>query len=367
MSVKKPPQTATHLLLIVLGLCCMGVVLIYSASAVWAHQYFQDPMYFLKKQILWVGLGFPCLLLLSQVPYNRLQEWSHVLLAFTVLFLAAALLSRPVSGAHRWVQLGIFQFQPSEIAKLTWVIYLADYLDRHRSRILRNTRALGIPLVLLGALGGLILWEPDLGTPVLLLLVSLSLFFLTGVRLRPLALLCAGGAALAAYSVWSVPYRRMRLLRFLSPDSDSLGTGYQLHQALLAVGSGGWIGKGIGSSQLKLLYLPTPYTDFIFPIIAEELGLLGSLGILVLFALLVALGLRIAKNAPDLFGSLLASGITLNLTYQAVIHIAVTLGLLPTKGLSLPFFSYGGSSLISTLLSMGILMNIAKGRKVGSG
>jgi len=207
---------------------------------------------------------------------------------------------------------------------------------------------------------GLIILEPDLGTPILMFAVTLLVLFIGGGRPRHLLGACACALPLAAYELIKYPYRRARLLSFLAPFDDPKGAGYQLVQSIMAVGSGGWFGKGIGASKLKLMYLPTPHTDFIFPVICEELGLAGALALLALFVALLVRGVRIARSAPNLFGTLLAAGITFTIVLQAFFNIGMSIGLLPTKGIGLPFISFGGSSLAATLIGIGILLNISR-------
>lgn len=334
--------------------------MVYSSSAIWAAQKVQDPFYFLKKQFIWACLGVFSMLFFSRVNYNHLREWVKPVLGLTWLFLLAALLSPPIAGARRWIHLGPFSLQPAEFAKLAMIVYIADYMDRKRSKVESALRGLMIPLGILGVTLGLIALEPDLGTPVLIFAVSLILLFLGGSPVGYLAACFVLALPVIAYQILKYPYRRKRLLAFLSPWNDPQGTGYQLIQSLIAVGSGGWLGKGLGSSQLKLLHLPTPHTDFIFPIICEEMGLIGGAGVLGLFFMFLIRGLKVAKGAPDLFGTLLASGIVFSVTLQALLNIAVSIGLLPTKGLPLPFFSFGGSSILATMTGVGILLNISR-------
>ncbi|MBI4248300.1 MAG: putative lipid II flippase FtsW [Elusimicrobia bacterium] len=349
-----------RLLTLILILAAFGLVMVYSASSIWADQRLRDPAYFLKRQALWMFLGLGMMLVFSGLNYNYLKEWSRPIMALCWIFLIATLFGPSVSGARRWIRLGSFSLQPSEFAKLAVIIFLSDYVDRKRSRLPSLTRGLLIPLGVVAMTCFLIALEPDIGTPILIFWVTLVMLFLGGVRWQPLAAIVLSALPVIVFEVLRRPYRRARLLAFLSPWSDAKGAGYQLVQAMLAVGSGGWLGKGLGSSELKLHYLPAPHTDFIFPVVCEELGLLGAMSVVALFASLFVKGIQIAKNAPNLFGLLLAAGITFNMAFQAVLNIAVSIGLLPTKGLALPFFSYGGSSIMATFLGMGILLNISK-------
>src|ERR1019366_5087448 len=243
--------------------------------------------------------------------------------------------------------------------KLACIVWMADFLDRHRSQITDLRKGFLPPLVVLGLVCALILKEPDLGTPMLLGVTGLFLLFLSGARTLHIFGSILVSAAPLYYELFHVAYRYRRLMAFMNPWADASGAGYQLTQSLLAFGSGGLLGKGLGMSQLKLLYLPDPHTDFIFPVIGEELGLVGALSVVLVFVFWGLRGWQVAKRAPDLFGQLLAAGITCWVLLQAVINMGVSCGLFPTKGLPLPFVSFGGSSLIITMAAVGILLNIS--------
>ncbi|MBI4377246.1 MAG: putative lipid II flippase FtsW [Elusimicrobia bacterium] len=348
------------LLAAVLALVSLGLVMIYSASAIWAEQHMGNPFYFFKRQLAWAAIGLAAMVAASRLNYNRYREWVGPVFALTVLGLVGALFSLPTANVHRWVRVGPLALQPAEFAKLTAVLFLAYYLDRKRSKTGSPFWGLILPLSVVGVILLLIAKEPDMGTPVLIFAVSMLVLFIGGGRAQYLlgALACA--APLVAYELLKYPYRRARLLSFLRPFDDPHGAGYQLAQSIIAVGSGGWFGKGFGGSKLKLMYLPTPHTDFIFPVICEELGLVGALAILGLFTLFLMRGVRIARSAPNLFGTLLAAGITFMLTLQAFLNVAMSIGLLPTKGIPLPFLSFGGSSLLASLIGVGILLNISR-------
>lgn len=343
-----------------LSLLVLGLVMVYSASVIWAEQNLGRPLYFFQRQLVWAAIALSALYAASRYDYNRLREW--VLPAYLVVaaMLLAALFFPPIAGVRRWIRFGPIGLQPAELAKLVSVLFLASYLDRRHSKLASPWHGLALPLGAVGALLLLIGKAPDLGTPVLMFVVAMLLLFVAGARLRWLAAAALAAAPVIAFELWRKPYRRARLLSFLSPFENMQGAGYQLSQSLLAVGSGGWFGKGFGASELKLMYLPTPHTDFIFPVLCEELGLLGALLVLGLFATLLVRGVRIARRAPNLFGSLLACGITFTIALQAFFNMAMSIGLLPTKGIPLPFFSFGGSGLLSTLLGVGVLLNISR-------
>lgn len=357
---RRDAQIDYPLLALVLTLLAFGLVMLGSASAIWAEQQTGDPLHFLKKQMLWAVLGLGAMSALSRLDYKRLGEWSWVAVAVSAIGLVAVLFSPPVAGVRRWIRLGPLGLQPAEFAKLAMVLFLADYLDRKRSKVGSLLQGAAIPWAVTGLLLGLISLEPDLGTPSLMFGVAVLMLFIGGARMRFVAGAVACAVPALAYELARLPYRRRRLLSFLEPWNDAQGTGYQLVQSLLAVGSGGLFGKGLGRSELKLMHLPTPHTDFIFPVVCEELGLIGALLLLGLFAALLARGLRIARGAPTLFGTLLAAGVTLLIGLQAVFNIAMSIGLLPTKGVPLPFFSFGGSSLLVTLMSCGILLSVSR-------
>jgi len=348
------------LLAAALTLTVMGVVMVYSASTIWAEQNLNSPYYFLKRQFAWAVVSLLVMGWLSRLDYNRLREWLAPVYGVTVVLLTAALFFHPIAGARRWIHLGPLGLQPAEFAKLTSILFLATYLDRKHSKLGSPAHGLLIPLAVVGVLLLLIGKEPDLGTPAMMFAVAVLILFVAGARVAWI-----GGAILAAVPVVieelrRKPYRRARLMTFLKPFENIKGTGYQLAQAILAVGSGGWFGKGFGASQLKLMYLPKPHTDFIFPVICEELGLVGALLILSLYATILVRGVRIARHAPNLFGTLLACGITFSLVLQAFFNIAMAIGMLPTKGIPLPFLSFGGSSLLSTLMGVGVLLSISR-------
>jgi cell division protein FtsW len=348
------------LLAAALSLTVLGVVMVYSASAISAEQTMGKPLYFFVRQLIWAAVSLAAMGWVSGIDYNRLREWIAPIYGVTAALLLAALFFRPIAGARRWIHLGPIGIQPAEFAKLTSVLFLASYLDRKHSRLGSPTHGLLVPLGVVGVLLALIGKEPDLGTPSLMFGAALLTLFVAGARMSWIFAALGAAVPVVAEELWRKPYRRARLMTFLKPFENIRGTGYQLAQAILAVGSGGWFGKGFGASQLKLMYLPKPYTDFIFPVICEELGLLGAFLVLALFATILVRGIRIARRAPNLFGTLLACGITFTIVLQAFFNVAMAIGLLPTKGIPLPFLSFGGSSLLSTLIGIGTLLSISR-------
>ncbi|MBI5625149.1 MAG: putative lipid II flippase FtsW [Elusimicrobia bacterium] len=360
LSDRRRPRLDYAMLVLALALLCLGLIMVYSASAIWADQKLSDPFYFVKRQAVWGILGIWAMAFMSRFDYNRLKEWIWPIFAVTVAGLLLALASAPVGNVHRWIRLGPIGLQPSEFAKLAAAVFLAYYLDRRASKLDSPWRGFIIPMSFVGILLVLIGLEPDLGTPVLMFCVTLCVLFVAGSRLKHILAAAALAVPVVVYEILSKPYRVKRLVTFLTGGLDSQGQGYQVAQALLAAGSGGWLGKGFGASKLKLMYLPTPHTDFIFPVLCEELGLIGALTCLALFAGLLLRGLRAARLAPNMFGTLLATGLTLSICLQAFINMSMSIGLLPTKGITLPFISFGGSSLLGTLAAVGILLNISR-------
>lgn len=348
------------LLILAVMMLAAGIVALYSSSAILADKECGDPLFYVKRQVMFGGLGLAGMMFLSRVPYQRLREWVWPALFATAVVLVAVLFGPKIGGARRWIKIGGFGLQPAEFAKLTVVLFLADYLDRKRSRLDNPVQGIAVPWAVVGTLLVLIGLEPDLGTPSLIFAVTVLTLFVGGARLNMLAWSLAASVPIVVWQLWAYPYRRARVMSFLDPFADASGTGYQLSQSLLAVGSGGWLGKGLGHSDVKLLYLPAPHTDFIFPVLCEELGLLGGIGVLVLFVMFLQRGLAVARRAPDLYGTLLASGITFLITLQGFFNMAMSMGLIPTKGLPLPFFSYGGSSLLVTTAAVGILLSISR-------
>ena len=344
-------------------LLSVGVVMVYSASAIVAAERFHDPYFFLKKQIFWALLGALALWLALRVDYRRLEGLVVPLLLVAGVLLVLVLvppLGQAINGTRRWIRLGPVSFQPAELAKLALVVYLAAFLARRRDALGDFRRDLLPPLAVAGMLAALVLAQPDLGSSLTLVALTFALLFLAGGRVRHLALVLAPALPLLAVAVWAAPYRIRRVTTFLDPWSDPRGSGFQIIQSWLAFGNGGLLGQGIGGSQQKLFYLPEAHTDFIFAIVGEELGLVGALAIVGLFVVLAWRGLRIGLRAPEPFGAYLALGITLLIATQAIVNLGVVTGLLPTKGLPLPFISFGGSALLVTMLATGVLLNISQ-------
>ncbi|MBD0315371.1 MAG: putative lipid II flippase FtsW [Nitrospiraceae bacterium] len=356
------------LLIITMTLALIGVVMVFSASAVVAGNRFHDSGYFLKRQLAWLTFGFLLLHLASHIDYVWWKRLSIPLLGLIVVLLVMVLvpsLGVAVKGARRWLRLGPISIQPAEMVKLITVIYLAAYLTKKEDRITIFRSGLLPALIVVGLLSGLVLLEPDLGTVVVMGTVTVGLLFLGGARMTHLLALglCAVPAVLVL--VLGSSYRRQRLLTFLAPWKDASDAGFQITQSFLALGSGGSFGVGLGEGKQKLFFLPEAHTDFVLALVGEELGLVGTGVIVLLFALFVIRGFQIAVRARVPFGRYLGMGITLLIGIQALVNACVVTGLVPTKGLTLPFVSYGGSSLVISLLGVGILLNISRDRQAG--
>lgn len=369
-SPRAPKRVAMDhfLLIITIVLSLVGLVMVFSASAVVAGNRFHDPGYFLKRQLAWLVFGFLLLHLASHIDYVWWKRLSFPLLGLTMVLLVMVLMPSfgpPVNGARRWLRLEPISIQPAEIAKLVAVMYLAAYLARKEDRLTSFFSGLAPALLVIGVLGGLVLLEPDLGTVVVMGLVAIGLLFLGGARLSHLLSLglCAVPVVLAL--VLSSTYRRQRLMTFLTPWKDASDTGFQITQSFLAFGSGGLFGVGLGEGKQKLFFLPEAHTDFVLALVGEELGLVGAGGIILLFALFAIRGFQVAARARMPFGRYLGMGITLLIGIQALINACVVTGLAPTKGLTLPFVSYGGSSLVTCMFGVGILLNISRDRQAG--
>ena len=350
------------LLFITLSLLFLGLVSLFSASAIYSENKGLGAFHYAGRQGLWILIGLGAAAAAARADLEKLRPLIKPAFAVTAVLLLVTLFMPPIAHVRRWIPLGFMKLQTSELAKLAVVLYLADFFDRNVSLLQADWRRLVKPFAAVSVLLVLIAAEPDLGTPALLFVVMLFLFFAAGIRLRYILAPFAAALPVVAIEFIRHPYRIERLRTFLDPFAHMDKTGYQLSQSLLAVGSGGWFGKGLGASQLKLLYLPEAHTDFIFPIMAEELGLAGTLLVVTLFTALLVKGARIARNAPSLFTSLTALGFTLLIVSQAFFNIAMSIGLVPTKGIPLPFFSYGGSSILVTLLMTGVILNISAHR-----
>jgi cell division protein FtsW len=354
---------------VTLALCLLGAVMIFSASAVTAEQQYGHSYIFLARQAAWLILGLFGMFALMKTDYHRLREPAvvYTALCLVLLMLVGTFFLDKSHATHRWIKLGPANIQPSEFAKLAVILYLAWFLDlKRRNASGMEFRKEDFLQTILPAAGpilvcvGLVALQPDLGTSVDIVLIMTAILFVAGLSWKWLAVGATAALPLLYVLITQVSYRQARLTAFLDPGSDPQGSGFQLLQSLIAVGSGGFTGVGLMESKQKLFYLPEAHTDFIYAVICEELGFLGALLVIALFAAYGWRGLRATFTAPDGFGRMLALGITAMVLCQALINLAVVLGMLPTKGIPMPFVSYGGSSLLVMLLATGVLLNISQ-------
>ena len=352
------------LLGVVLVLTMFGVVMVYSASAVYAGARLGDANWFFRRQAIGALIGVAALIVVLKLGPRRLEA-----LALPLLFISLALLlllhlpgiGHSAGGARRWIRIGAVTFQPSELAKIALVLWLARSLARKQERMRLFSVGFLPHVFMLAVFGVLFMLEPDFGTAVLLAAVTFALLFVAGAPLSYLLAVVAAAAPVAAVLVWKSPYRIQRVLTFLDPWKDPRGHGYQTVESLLGFGAGGAFGVGLGESHQKLFFLPAAHTDFILSIVGEELGFAGVASVLLLFALLVWRGIKAAHAAPDAFGCWLALGLTLLLAVEALVNAGMALALLPTKGMALPFVSYGMSSVIASCIAAGMILSVSGG------
>ena len=358
ITLKSQKQKPDYLLaLVVFGLVLFGLLMVYDASVVEAYQKFSDKYFYLKQQARWIVLGLFSGLIFTKLDYKKLAKIAGIGMLIAIFLLVLVLIpgaGTKTLGAKRWINIAGFSLQPAELTKIIFVLYLASWLSKQR-------RFLPF-LVLSGLILGLIVLQPDLGTAVVIITSGFLVYFAAGAPLFYVSLLALLGVLGGLVLVWMSPYRRQRLLTFLDPTSDPLGASYHIRQILIAVGSGGLFGLGLGKSRQKYEYLPAATTDSIFAVIAEEAGFFVSLIVILAFLFIIWRGISIAKETPDRFGQLLAVGITSWLGIQSLINLAAMVALVPLTGVPLPFISYGGSSMVVSLTAVGILLNISKNR-----
>ncbi|MFH1541509.1 MAG: putative lipid II flippase FtsW [bacterium] len=345
----------------VLALTGIGLIMVFSASPTMALK-LGDSYYFLKRHILYLLLGFSALYCGVRLDLQLLKKWSTLIFVISVILLLIVFIpgvGRRLSGAARWIDLGIFTLQPSELMKFTMVLLLASQLSRIKTGIKNFVSGLLPLLTLVGLVSVIIIVQPDLGTAIAIASTAMVMFFVAGAEMGQLALIGGFGIVTVLTLALKSTYRLKRLLAFVDPWSDPQGIGFHIIQSLLAVGSGGLTGLGLGASRQKFFYLPQQFTDFIFAILCEELGFIGGLVVIILFIVFIGRGLRIAMTTKDEFHSLLTTGLITWLGFQAIINIMVVVGLLPTTGIPLPFISYGGSATIISLFAVGIIFNIS--------
>lgn len=349
--------------LIVTVLAAVGIVMIYSASAIYAYGNMGDSLYFLKKHLVYLGIGFAMMFLAMSINIGTLKSISKpvILLSIILLFLVLVPhIGRETQGARRWFRIGPVNFQPSEFAKLAMIIYISDLISR-KENIMKDFLSGYMPaLIVLGIVAGLVLLEPDLGTAITIAVITIIMLFSGGVRIYHILACVLASLPVLYLLLFRVPYRRKRIMMFLNPWADRRGAGFQIIQSFIALGSGGLFGVGLGQSRQKLFYLPASHTDFIFSIIGEEIGFVGTACVVMLFTLFVWQGMKIVFRSPGTFERSLSFGVVSLVALEAIINIGVTAGAFPTKGLPLPFISYGGSHLICHLAAIGLLLNTAK-------
>ncbi len=365
LSIICPPMREIRLSIAVLVtlFICIGTIMIYSSSGVYAMRELGDKTYFLNRHLFFLFVGLILMMGAMAIDYRELRPWAKPLIIVAVVLLVLVLIpgiGKASYGARRWFKVGVLSFQPSELAKLAMLIYMSDFLARKQTKVSEFWNGFVPPILILGVMCLLIIKQPDLGNCVLMASMVIILLYVAGGKLSHIGLLILAALPFLYVLVVHVPYRWARIVAFLNPWEDSKGIGFQLTQSQIALGSGGLFGVGLGKSAQKLFYLPAAHTDFIFSIIGEELGLAGTLAVLAMFVAFIWQGARLAKRVTDPFGHYLAVGIVAMLGLQAVVNIGVSIGALPTKGLPLPFISYGGSALIFNMIAVGLLLNISR-------
>ena len=350
------------LLIVVLALVGFGIVMVYSTTAILAGDRFGDPTFFLKRQALYAAIGFLLMIAMMFVPHEMLKRFAYPILVLSILSLIAVLIpgiGHRAGGSMRWLRIQSLSFQPSEFAKLGLIIFLSYFLTKKEDKIRSFSFGFLPTLVISGLVIALVLKEPDFGAATFLTAMVFLFLFVSGARVIYIAASVLAAIPVAYYFLTNVAYRYRRLMSFIRPWDDPGGTSFQIIQSFLSFGSGGLFGLGLGEGRQKLFFLPAPHTDFIFSVIGEELGLVGAMVMVLLFFIFTLRGIAIANSMEDRFGTFLALGVTLMISLQAVINMGVVLGLLPTKGLTLPFISYGGTSLITNLVGAGILLRLS--------
>jgi cell division protein FtsW len=365
-----PVRFDALLLCAVLSLVSLGLVMVYSASAVMAQDKLGDSLYFLNRQLMAAGMGVVAMAVGMKVGWRRLARLAYPLLLVTLVLMVAVLIpgiGTTAGGARRWIRLPGFGLQPAEVAKVAWVVYLSYSLAKKREKVASFSVGFLPHLLLCGLLVGLCMLQPDFGSSVLLVFLLFALLFAAGTKLSYLVGSVLLALPLAYAAIASSPYRMKRVLAFLDPWAHRHDIGYQVAESLMSIGSGGLTGLGLGDGRQKLFFLPEAHTDFIFAIIGEELGLLGVVLLVSLYALIIWRGIRASLAAPETFGTYLGLGLTSIIAFQATVNMCVAMGLLPTKGLTLPFVSYGGTSLVVLMGAAGVLLSLSAGAESAAG
>ncbi|HNX69359.1 MAG TPA: putative lipid II flippase FtsW [Candidatus Omnitrophota bacterium] len=359
-------KEARLLFIVTFLLVGLGIVMIYSSSGVLAHEKYGNPQYYLVRQLFYVFLGSVGFFIAAALPLKFYKDNARAFMLLAILLLMTVYLpviGHSAGGARRWIHLGAFQFQPVEFAKLACCIYLADYISRKIAWIQKGDMLVFLPpLILIGMVCVLTILEPDLGSVAFIVMMTSVVFFVSGLQLRYVAGALAVLIPALYFLIIRVPYRLSRLEAYLNPWEDPQGSGFQIIQSFLAFASGGWHGVGLGQSTQKLFYLPSSHNDFILAVIGEELGIAGVLGVIALYVIFFLCTIRMARKTDQPFEKILITSITLLIILQTVIHMMVATGLVPTKGLPLPFISYGGSSIVANLIAVGILMALGRRR-----
>lgn len=349
----------------VLILLSLGIIMVFSASAPSAFNYTKnhDIFFFFKNQLKFAIAGLVIMFAAMNIDYRKLGKWSPIFLVFSiVLLLAVAIpgIGHEENGSRRWIYIGSFHFQPSEIAKIAIILFFAYSLSKRKDQLESFFKGLLPYLLLIGLFAGLLLMEPHMSCTIVVVSVASIMLFCAGAKIRHFAILVVPAVASLGTVIAFVPYMRTRVLSFLDPWKDFHGSGWQIVQSLYAIGSGGLFGKGLGRSLQKFLYIPEPQNDFILSVLAEELGFIGVLAVLILFLILIWRGIKVSMNAPDVFGSLVAIGITSLVSVQVIINVAVVTSSMPVTGMPLPFFSAGGTALLFLMGGVGVLLNISR-------
>jgi cell division protein FtsW len=357
-------QSSTLLTIATLSLVLLGLIMILSASSVASFATYGSSFRFFNRQLIWAVVGVIGFFVVGRIDYRKLKGLGYVAFAGVIALLVAVLIPGIgiiSGGSARWLSLGPLSFQPSEVAKLALVLFAADVFSRKEERTLEDLSHTLLPMIpALGFLALLVMMQPDLGTTILLGTIGLGMLFIAGAPMRYLIPVTLLGTVMGLVAGLAEDYRRERILAFLDPWKDPLNTGYQVIQSLIALGSGGWLGVGLGASRQKWSYIPNAHTDFIYAILGEETGLLGTLVVLGMFAFIAYLGIKVARNAPDRFGMFIAAGITIWITVQALVNMGAVTSTLPITGVPLPLVSFGGTSLVISMIAMGLLCSIAR-------
>ncbi|MBQ4629517.1 MAG: putative lipid II flippase FtsW [Clostridia bacterium] len=348
-------------LIIVFMLLCYGLIMVFSASSAAAHYQYNDAYYFIKRQFAWSLIGIGIMLVVSRISYKTIYKYSlHLMVISIVLLILVPLIGVEVKGAKRWIGFGAFSFQPSELAKFAIIVFLARSVTANHEALKTFGKGFLPYVFIIGLLALLVFIEPHLSGAIVIVLTGFIVLWAAGAKIAHFAAIGLPALGAAVVAMISAPYRMARVTAFFDPFKDSSGTGFQIVQSLYAIGSGGFFGLGLGQSRQKHLFLPEPQNDFIFSVICEELGFIGAALVVVLFVFLVWKGLKIASNAPDAFSRLLVIGIIGLIAVQVIINIAVVTSSIPATGMPLPFFSYGGTSLVFILAEMGVVLSVSR-------